>query len=146
MKKRGDISIPSGHSGQEQVRQEATDDTSMKDLEQYLRDNKPGKPGSENFMIELNAKMEAVEGIKKTVAEERKHSRTALVYALIAGIVLGCLLTLFVMLVPSPAETLGSETISNIVAFLREWQILLALPIAGCAITLGLLGLKRREA
>ena len=63
----------------------------MKDIEQYLRDNAPETPSEGQFLIETNARLNAVEGIKKTVDGERRNGRIALIVALAAGLVLGCL-------------------------------------------------------
>ena len=69
----------------------------MKDIEQYLRDNAPETPAEGQFLIETNARLNAVEGIKKTVDGERRRGRIALIVALAAGLVLGCLITLLVL-------------------------------------------------
>ena len=47
----------------------------MKDLEQFLRDNAPETPEEGQFLLETNARLDAVEGIKKTVDGERRRGR-----------------------------------------------------------------------
>ena len=54
----------------------------MKDIEQYLRENAPETPEEGQFMIETNARLNAVEGIKATVDGERRRGRIALIVAL----------------------------------------------------------------
>ena len=51
----------------------------MKDLEQFLRDNAPETPEEGQFLLETNARLNAVEGIKKTVDGERHRGRVALI-------------------------------------------------------------------
>ena len=46
-----------------------------KDIEQYLRDNAPGIPDEGQFLIETNARLRNVEGIKQTVDTERRRGR-----------------------------------------------------------------------
>ena len=76
----------------------------MKDIEQYLRQNKPETPDEGQFIIETNARLSNVEGIKGTVDAERHRGRLMLVIALVAGLVIGCLFTLFVVFFPPCAE------------------------------------------
>ena len=117
----------------------------MKDIEQYLRQNKPEAPDEGQFLIETNAKLSNVEGIKGTVDAERRHGRLMLVIALVAGLVIGCLLTLFVTFYPVPSIETELSAFSKAIASLREWKILLLLPVAGCAVALGILLMNRKK-
>ena len=49
----------------------------MKDIEQFLRENAPDTPAEGQFMIETNARLNAVEGIKKEVDGARHRGRIA---------------------------------------------------------------------
>lgn len=117
----------------------------MKDIEQYLRENRPGTPSEDQFLIETNARLSQVEGIKQTVDGERRRGRVALVIALVVGLIIGCLVTLFVMFYPLPSPEAGSSFIAKTAESLREWQVLLFLPVAGCAIALGVLFVTRKK-
>ena len=116
----------------------------MKDIEQYLRDNTPGTPDEGQFLIETNARLDSVEGIKKTVDGEHGRWRKALVIALVAGLVLGCLLTLLAVFYP--VQTDGSSFTRTVEALKGGKEILMGL-VACCAIGLGVVSLtKKREA
>lgn len=111
----------------------------MKDIEQILRDNKPELPDEGAFLIETNARLSKVEGIKDTVEKEYRRGRRALIIALVAGLVLGCLLSLLVMLYPLPSLAADQTAFTKILDTLRGSMQYLLLPIAACAIALGLL-------
>ena len=119
----------------------------MNDLEQYLRENKPLEPAEGDYIIEVNSRLAAVEEIKRAVAAERRHSRAVMMAALASGLLLGCLVTAFVLLHPVAPETFGTQLIARLSLFLHGWaRYLVMLLIAGGAIALGLafLSPKRR--
>lgn len=116
----------------------------MKDIEKYLRENAPETPDEGQFLIETNARLDSVEGIKKTVDGEHRRWRKALAIALVAGLVLGCLLTL--LSVFCPIQTDPSPFTKTIEALKGGKEILMGV-VACCAIGLGILSMtKRREA
>ena len=117
----------------------------MNDLDQFLRDNRPEIPAEGQFLIETNARLAAVEGIKKTVDTERRRGRAALLVALAAGVVLGCLVTAVILLCPASAVP-ESGILSCVHAFLREHLLYLLAPTACAALALGLLSLRKRSA
>lgn len=111
----------------------------MNDIEQILRDNKPMEPAEGNFMIEVNARLTAVEEIKRAVAAERRHSRSRMLAALAAGVALGGIITALVLLHPVAPAMPGTEFIAKLSLFLHGWaRYIIMLLIAGGAITLGL--------
>ena len=116
----------------------------MKDIEQFLRDNAPETPDEGQFLIETNARLDSVEGIKKTVDGERRRWRKALVIALAIGLVLGCLLTVLVILYPVQAD---SSSFAKTLEALKGGKEILMGFIACCAIGLGVMSMtKKREA
>lgn len=117
----------------------------MKDIEQILRDNKPELPDEGAFLIETNARLSKVEGIKQEVDGERHRSRRALVIALAAGLCAGILLTLLVMFYPVPSFTEDLSTLAKAAAALQNYKYFLFIPVAGCAIALGLLLMNRKR-
>ena len=119
----------------------------MKDIEQYLRENAPQTPEEDQFLIETNARLDAVEGIKKTVDGERRHWRITLIVTLATGLVLGCLVTLLALFYPiQPSQASASAWAKALEAIQGQKEILMGF-VAVCAVALGILSLtKKREA
>lgn len=116
----------------------------MKDIEQYLRDNAPETPSEGQFLIETNARLNAVEGIKKTVDSERRNGRIALIAALAAGLVLGCLLTLLVIFHPAQPAT-DSSAFTRALESLQDKREFLFGGIALLAVALAIVSLRKKE-
>ena len=117
----------------------------MMDIEQYLRDNKPEMPEEGQFLVETNARLCNVEGVKKCVDEDRHRGRMALIIALGAGLVLGCLTTLLVLFYPLPSIEVNQSALTKVVAGLQAWNEFLIALIAGCAIALGVVFMSRKK-
>lgn len=118
----------------------------MKDLEQYLRDNAPSTPDEGQFLIETNARLSAVEGIKETVDRENRRWRLALIVALAAGLALGCIVTLLVLFVPVQPVHADSSVFLKALEKLQGCKEVLFGLIALMAVALGLVSMtKRRE-
>ena len=116
----------------------------MKDIEQFLRDNAPDMPAEGQFMIETNARLNAVEGIKKEVDGVHRRGRIALIVALAAGLVLGCLLTLLVIFHPvQPAA--DSSAFTRALEALQDKQWFLFGGVALLAVALGIVSLRKQE-
>ncbi len=116
----------------------------MKDIEQFLRENAPEMPDEGQFMIETNARLNAVEGIKKTVDGERRNGRIALIVALAAGLVLGCVITLLVLFVPAQPAA-DSSAFAKALEALRDKREILFIGVALMAIVLGLVCMRKKE-
>ena len=117
----------------------------MKDLEQFLRDNKPETPDEGQFMIEMNARLNQVEGIKQTVDGETRRWRKVLIITLVAGLVLGCLLTLLVVFFPVEALQADSSAFLKALDALQHGKEILYGVVACLAIALGLVFLFGRR-
>jgi len=117
----------------------------MMDIEQYLRDNKPEMPEEGQFLVETNARLRNVEGIKKCVDEDLLRSRMALIIALAVGLGLGCMATLLIVFCPLPSIEVGQTVIARIMTGLKEWKEFLIALVAGCAITLGVVFMTRKN-
>ena len=117
----------------------------MIDIEQYLRDNKPQMPEEGQFLVETNARLCNVEGVKKCVDEDWSRGRMALIIALAVGLCLGCLATLVVLYCPLPSIEVGHTVIARIMAGLKELKEYLIVLVAGCAIALGVVFINREK-
>ena len=117
----------------------------MKDIEQFLRDNPPEIPDEGQFMIETNARLNAVEGIKQTVDGEHRRWRTAVIVALMAGLVLGSVVTALISLYPPQPSQVEYTFLEKTIQVLQPWKEYLFGFIAFCAILLGLLFLPNRR-
>ena len=115
----------------------------MKDIEQFLRENAPDTPAEGQFMIETNARLNAVEGIKKEVDGERRRGRIMLIVALAAGLVLGCLITLLVLFYPAQPAA-DSTAFTDAIEALQDKKGLLFVGIALLAIALGVVSLRKK--
>ena len=109
------------------------------EIEELLRNNKPQVPDHPAFLLELRQKMRAVEGIKAEVDRQRKYSRLALIGTFAAVLLLSCAVMLAACLIPPVSDWFDEEIIGSLRDFLQTWKPYLPLPIAGCAIALGLL-------
>ena len=112
----------------------------MKDnIEHFLRGNRPKVKDNPTFLLEVQQKLQTVEGIKAEVDRQRKFGRFALISALVLGLLVGAMGMCLAYFYPIDAEILSdSSFISSIRTFFETYQQYLLLPIAACAIGLGL--------
>ena len=109
------------------------------DIESILRDSKPQVKDNPAFVLEVQQKMRAVEGIKNEVDRQRRYGRSSLVIALISGLIIGALAMLLAYLYPIDPSSINDTIISEIRVVIDTYKQYLLLPIAGCAIALGLI-------
>ena len=117
----------------------------MKDIEQILKENKPQMPAEDNFLIELNSRLEAVESIKAAVASQKRRNRIAVLIALVSGLAAGGLVTALVLLHPVAPAYFQTGMMARIMLFLHSWGQYLMLPVAAAAIGLSLMALSPRK-
>jgi hypothetical protein len=110
----------------------------MKEIEDFLRENKPVVKDNPTFILEAQRRMEAVEGIKGEVDRQRCYGRLALIITLMAGLFLGVVATAIAYLYPLDADTVGQGILDSIRQFLTTWKQHLLLPVALLAIALSL--------
>ena len=110
----------------------------MKEIEDFLRENKPVVKDSPTFILEARRRMEAVEGIKAEVDRQRCYGRLALIITLMAGLLLGVVATAIAFLYPIDAESVGKGVLDSIRLFLTTWKQYLLLPVALLAIALSM--------
>lgn len=116
-------------------------------IEFYLKENKPPKPEDENFLIEMNARLDAVEGIKTEVDRQRRIGRAVLIATLFIGLAAGLFTAAFIILHPVKPSNAGQEFFKRILDFIYEWRTYIIFPIAIISIILPLvLAKSKREA
>ncbi len=117
----------------------------MKELEDFLRENKPRVDVDPTFLMETRRRLEQVEGIKGEVDRQRRHGRRTLVAALVAGIAVGVLATAVAFLYPVDAGAVGEGIWQSVRLFLREYRQYLVILVAALSLGLGVV-LSRRGA
>ena len=110
-----------------------------KDIESILRDSRPQVRENPAFLLEVQQKMRAVEGIKNEVDMQRRYGSTALILALVSGLIVGALAMSLAYLYPIDTTAISDGVLSDIRVFLESYKWYLLLPIAGCAISLGVI-------
>ncbi len=115
------------------------------DIESILRDSKPQVRANPTFLVELQQKVRAVEGIKNEVDRQRRYGRAAVVIALFAGLIAGTLAMSLAYIYPMDSSAINDSLIPYIRVFMESYKQYLLLPVAGCAISLGLI-LGRQKA
>ena len=115
------------------------------DIESLLRENKPQVKDNPTFLLEVQQKMRAVDGIKSEVDRQRRYGHQALVIALVAGLVLGSIVAMLAYLYPINPEMLGESLIADIKMALDPWKQYVLIFMAICAITLGVIYSVRKE-
>ena len=115
------------------------------DIESLLRENKPQVRDNPTFLLEVQQKMRAVDGIKSEVDRQRRYGHQALVIALVAGFILGSIVATLAYLYPINPELLGESLIADIKIALDSWKDYVLIFMAICAITLGVIYSVRKE-
>ena len=110
-----------------------------KDIESILRDSRPQVRENPAFLLEVQQKMRAVEGIKNEVDRQRRYGRSALIMTLVLGLILGAAAMSLAYLYPIDTTAISDGVLSDIRVFLESYKWYLLLPIAGCAISLGVI-------
>ena len=118
----------------------------MKEIDVFLRENKPEVKDDPTFLLETRRRMEAVEGIKAEVDRQRSHGRVALVVALAVGLALGILVTALAFLYPVDVTSVEDSLWQNARVFIDSWKQYLIIVVAAMAVTLGLVLTKSHSA
>jgi len=116
----------------------------MKEIEDFLRENKPLVKDDPTFILETSRRMKQVEGIKAEVDRQRSYGRKALIVALVIGLAVGVLATALAFLYPIDPSTIGGEGVwKSVRLFLQEYRQYLVYPVAALAIALSLVISKK---
>lgn len=118
-----------------------------KQLESFLRENRPETASDPTFILETRRRMEQVEGIKSEVDRTRRGGRVALIVALVAGIVVGAAITAVAYFFPVKPDIESIGWLTDARVWLQTYRQYLLLPVAALITALSLvLSLSRREA
>ena len=109
------------------------------DIESILRDSKPQVKANPAFLLEVQQKMRAVEGIKNEVDRQRRYGRSSVIVALVLGLIVGAMSMSLAYLYPIDPSAINDSLISDIRVFMESYKHYLLLPVAGCAIALGMI-------
>ena len=105
----------------------------MKEIEDFLRENKPVVKDDPAFLLKTRQKMEAVEGIKAEVDRQRCYGRLALIVALIAGLAIGAAATAIAYLYPIATHHRRVPAFRYVLGRTRQgWPSRPAWPVADC--------------
>ena len=117
-----------------------------KDIESLLRESKPQVKENPTFLLEVQQKMRAVDGIKTEVDRQRRSSRHSLVIALFFGLAFGLLVAALAYLYPVDSAALNENILAELKSALEPWKKYILLFVAGCAVILGVVfGTKRTD-
>ena len=94
-------------------------------IDEFLRNNKPVVKDDPAFLLKVRQRLDAVEGIKDEVDRQSRLRHIALRVTLLIGIVIGSLITAFILLAP----------LDSIRSFVGEWNLYIAIA-ASVSITL----------
>lgn len=106
-----------------------------KDIESFLRENRPQVKDNPTFLLEVQRKMREVEGIKSEVDRQRKSGRIALVVTLVFGLLLGALTVLLTYLIPVD-ELVDIDIFASIRLCVEPIKEYLIVPLIACAVAL----------
>ena len=102
-----------------------------KQLESFLKENKPRPESDPTFILETRRRMSQVEGIKREVDRTRTGGCSAVRVALVAGIALGTIAASIAYFWPVVDPTqLDGGVIDSLRGFLTQYKQYLLFPLA----------------
>lgn len=116
-----------------------------RELREFFHRNRPEISDNGDFIRELSDKMTALEGLKRMQDAERKKSRLILAVAFCAGVLAGAGVLAFSLFKPTTGIQLNSSVLISLLAFLKQWRMVVVIVIAVSAIVVSLLPLRKSE-
>ena len=111
----------------------------MKEIDDFLRTNRPAVKDDPTFLLETYRRMDKVEGIKAEVDRQRSAGRIALIVALTIGLALGVVAAAIAFLYPVDSASVSNGIWESLRVFLTTYKQYLIPPVAVIALTLSLL-------
>lgn len=84
------------------------------DIDSYLRANRPQIKDNPTFLLEVEQKMRAVDGIKKEVDRQRKRGRLTMTVVFVAGIILGAIALALALAFPTEPKLTDVSLLSQL--------------------------------
>ncbi|MBQ7771875.1 MAG: hypothetical protein IJ402_04015 [Bacteroidales bacterium] len=106
-----------------------------KDIESFLRENRPQVKDNPTFLLEVQRKMREVEGIKAEVDRQQKYGKIALVITLVFGLLLGALTMLLTYFVPVD-DLIDTDIFVSIRLGVEPIKEYLIVPLIACIVSL----------
>ena len=116
-----------------------------KDIESLLRESKLQVKENPTFLLEVQQKMRAVDGIKAEVDRQRRSGRHSLVIALFFGLAFGLLVAALAYLYPINPESIEKDILTSIKSLIDPWKHYILFFVAVCAIVLGIIYSTKKE-
>ena len=104
------------------------------DIESFLKNHKPYVKENPAFLLEVQQKMHAVDGVKSEVDRQRRFGRTGLIATAVVCVIIGIA---FVILSDQLSVAL-KDILAWAKAFIGAYSYHVMIAIAACAVVLGL--------
>ena len=114
-----------------------------KDLDMLLSSYKPGIGNEEGFLASLQHRMDAVDIVMEYKAREMRGYRRRATACFVAGTVVGVLLAILAMLLPSPVELFRLTVSSGILLFLLDNVRYAVMALCSLVSVYGIVGIAR---
>lgn len=99
-------------------------------LESFLKENRPQVESDPTFILETRRRMAGVEGIKAEVDRTRLTGRIALIVSLAVGIVIGSAATIVAYLFPVKPDLEISGVVDSARLWLHTYRMYILIPLA----------------
>lgn len=115
------------------------------DIDSYLRENKPQIKDNPTFLLEVEQKMRAVDGIKNEVDRQRKRGRLTMTVVFMAGLILGAIALFIALTSPIELEFTDIGILIQLKDYFTAHAEALLVPATTCAVFLSIALGTRKE-
>ena len=115
------------------------------DIDAYLRANKPQIKDDPTFLLEVEQKMRAVDGIKNEVDRQRKRGRLTMTVVFMAGLILGVFALVLTMTFPTELKLTDVSLLNQLKDYFEAHAEVLLVPVTLCAVFLSIALGTRKE-
>ena len=104
------------------------------DIESYLRQHRPIVDDDPTFLLKVQQRMRAVEGIKQEVDRQRKHHNKLMAYTLIIGAISSATLLTLLNIYPINHDINTQQFITKVCIAIEPWRHYLMAAVVACTI------------